>query len=107
MVRHLAAFGALAAAALTLGAGDASAAIRCQGPNQIINGEPLATPYCADAYLAVVARQYGVAVSGAEIRSNYNRKRRVCELIGNDIRVSSICAGLRPSDRGGRKLLLN
>jgi hypothetical protein len=107
MTRILAALGALAAAALALQAGSASAAIHCQGPSQIINGEPLPTPYCEDAYLAQVARQYGIGVSGAEIRASYNRKRHVCAVVGNDIRVSSICAGLRPSDRSGRKRILN
>ncbi len=77
----------------------AHAKIRCDGPYQIVAGSPLATPYCEDNYLAAVARGYGIGVSGAAIRHNYNTKQHVCHQIGHDIRVASICAGMRPEDR--------
>ena len=99
MTRTLIMLGVLSAAMAGIAAG---AAIRCQGPNQIIKGQGLLpTPYCEDAYLAEVARGYGVAVSAAAIRASYTRKTRVCELIGQDTRLTGICAGHRPADRRG------
>lgn len=107
MMRHVSAVALLAMAAALSGGGDASAKIRCVGPNQIVGGEPLSTPYCEDNHLAAVAREYGVAVSGSDIRANYNRKLRVCALIGNDIRVTNACGGLRPGDRRPDKRIFN
>lgn len=77
----------------------AEAAIRCVGPNQIINGHPHATPWCEDNYLARIARGYGMRVSNRAVRQNPHLKRQVCLSVGHDIRVSHICAGSRP-DRG-------
>ncbi len=80
-------------------ASTAEAKIRCDGPYQMSSGYPIRTPYCEDNYLAEVARGYGMAVSGAEIRHNYNAKKRVCQSIGHDTRVSQICIGARPEGR--------
>lgn len=77
----------------------AHAKIRCDGPYQIVGGSSLPTPYCEDNYLAAVARGYGIGVSGAAIRHNYNTKQHVCHQIGHDIRVANICSGMRPEDR--------
>lgn len=77
----------------------AEAKIRCDGPYQLVGGSTIATPYCEDNYLAAVARGYGIGVSGAAIRHNYNTKQHVCHQIGHDIRVANICSGLRPEDR--------
>ncbi|MEE9587108.1 MAG: hypothetical protein V3V97_03695 [Hyphomicrobiaceae bacterium] len=77
-----------------------SAAIQCQGPNQVIPGHGLLpTPYCGDQYLAQVAASHGRRVSGASIRRNINLKADVCLQVGNDIRVSQICQGYRIEDR--------
>ncbi len=103
MTRTLIMLGVLPLVMAGIATGPAAAAIRCQGPNQIINGEGLPTPYCEDAYLAQVARGYGVSVTAAAIRASYTRKTRVCELIGHDSRLSNICAGHRPADRRGGK----
>lgn len=71
----------------------AEAKIKCKGRYQVVKGHGhLATPYCADGYLAKVARSYGVRISAATIRHNPNRKAEVCTLVGNDIRVSDICS---------------
>jgi hypothetical protein len=72
---------------------DEAAAIRCEGRFQIVQGNPLSTPYCEDAYLATVARQYGMNVSGAAIRASETVKGQVCRLVGRDGRVSDICIG--------------
>jgi hypothetical protein len=68
-----------------------AAGIVCRESYQLVRGTQIATPYCADNYLARVAREYGVRVSNAEIRNNPNRKSEVCRLIGHDIRVSDNC----------------
>ena len=89
----------LLAAACFLGvaaaAGPASA-IDCEGNYQIQkNGNQIATPYCQDGYLAIVAREYGMRVSPDEIRYNPGEKRRVCRFIGEDNRVRSTCEPYR------------
>lgn len=98
--------GAIALATLALAhTQPAEARIRCNGPWQVTKhyGE-IGSLYCGDKYLAHVARySYGISVSFAMIRHNYNVKEEVCQQIGHDNRVSSICTGLRIHDRGGRK----
>ena len=91
---------ALAATALQVVAtGAAEAKIKCEGPYQLTGGYTIRTPYCEDNYLAYVARGYGIGISGAEVRHNYNAKKRVCQSIGHDSRVSQICIGARPEGR--------
>ena len=88
---------------VTAAAGPASA-IECQGNFQIQkNGSRIATPYCQDGYLAIVAREYGLRVSADTIRYNPTEKDSVCRLIGQDNRVSETCQGSRLFDKpGGR-----
>lgn len=76
----------------------AEARIECQNEFQIVQGSPIATPLCADRYLANVARGYGMRVAATDLH-NPSVKRRVCEFVGNDNRVYSICSGWRP-DQG-------
>jgi hypothetical protein len=99
MLRHATAIGSITASLLVLAA-PAHAGIVCNGSYQIVGGNEIATPYCADNYLAQVARKYGVRVTNSEIRNNPNRKHEVCRLIGHDIRVSDNCNDESP--RGGR-----
>lgn len=80
----------------------AEAAIRCNKGYQLVGGNEIATPYCQDEYLAVVARKYGVSTSGARIRNNPNHKREVCRLVGQDIRVQQTCVDSLPTGRGFR-----
>ncbi|MFM1814972.1 MAG: hypothetical protein RLZ98_1667 [Pseudomonadota bacterium] len=82
----------------------AEARIRCDGPWQIVNGRHIASPYCGDEYLARVARQYGMRVSGRALRRSFALKQETCQLVGRDNRVYDICTGFRnesDSDRGG------
>ena len=89
-----------AAFALTLSAVPAAAAIHCTPDGyQIVQGQPLSTPYCQDALLATVARQYGMKASAGSIRQNPNYKREVCRLVGQDIRVQSTCGEVNPNGR--------
>jgi hypothetical protein len=81
----------LAALPLLGASGPAEARIKCLKGDQIVNGAPLATPYCQDELVAVVARQHGVTVSANEIRNNPNTKRRVCAFVGRDIRLTTAC----------------
>ncbi len=74
--------------------------IRCKDGYQDVAGSMLATPYCQDALLAAVAREYGMPVSAARIRANPNYKREVCRFVGHDIRVSHHCPDETPGLRG-------
>ena len=77
-----------------------AAAIDCKSGFQRVQGSYLATPYCQDALLAVVAHQYGMKAAAAEIRENPNFKRHVCRLVGRDIRVQETCMEVNPNGRG-------
>ncbi|PPC85402.1 MAG: hypothetical protein CTY31_02845 [Hyphomicrobium sp.] len=74
----------------------AHAKIACEDGFQRVQGNWLATPYCQDALLGKVARQYGMKASDAHIRNNPNFKRHVCRLVGQDIRVRSTCLEANP-----------
>jgi hypothetical protein len=87
--------------ALMAGAATPAAAISCDGNFQVQrSGERIATPYCADANLAVVAREYGARTTAREMRWNPSEKARVCRFIGEDNRVRDTCAPYRDYDRG-------
>ncbi len=86
-----------AVAVVAVGTETGSAKIVCQGAFQIVDGQPIATPYCEDNNVAAVAREYGIHVSAREVRSNPGTKARVCRFIGHDNRVRSACAGYRDS----------
>jgi hypothetical protein len=83
------------------GAGPAEARIRCVDGNQIVNGVPLATPYCQDELVAQVARERGIKVSAAAIRQNPNLKRNVCQHVGRDNRIYIAC--IDANSVGGRR----
>lgn len=93
---------ALACAALFAAAmwSEPAAAIECRGGFQVVQGNLLATPYCQDALLANVARQYGFKTSAAAIRENPNHKREICRFVGRDIRVQENCITANPNGRG-------
>jgi hypothetical protein len=72
-------------------------AIQCQENYQIVNGQPISTPFCRDGYLAKVARGYGFKASAETIRNNPSRKEEICRYIGHDIRVQTACSEVSPS----------
>jgi hypothetical protein len=80
-------------------AGPAEARIKCVNGYQIVNGSPIATPYCQDELVAHVARGYGIKVSAATIRNNPNIKRDVCRNIGRDNRIFIACIDANPVGR--------
>jgi hypothetical protein len=91
---------AFAAIALGFAMTGPAAAIDCKNGYQLVQGSYLATPYCQDALLAAVARDYGMGATAAEIRANPNYKRRICRFIGQDIRVQENCQTINPNGRG-------
>ena len=83
-----------AAGTLAFGAGPASAAIKCDGPYQVMkNGQSISTPYCEDDYLTKVARGYGLRYTARQVRWDPSVKQRVCEVVGHDTRVRETCRG--------------
>jgi hypothetical protein len=73
-----------------------ASAIECEGNFQVMNdGNSIASPFCQDGYLAIVANEYGMDVSDRDIRSNYGDKERACRLVGDDIRVREACSQYR------------
>lgn len=67
--------------------GSASAAIKCDGDYQVVDGHEIATPYCGDNYTATVAQQYGLHVTKQEMRENPARRSEVRRMIGYDLRL--------------------
>jgi hypothetical protein len=103
LMRHsvmLAAAGAVAILAGSAISQPASAAIRCEGNFQITSQGPIATPYCEDNHLAIVAREHGMRVSASQIRHNVGIKEQVCRVVGHDIRVKNTCIPYMPESRG-------
>ena len=74
----------------------AVARIRCQGNFQISKYGPIATPYCEEEQIAIVAQSYGWHVSASEIHNNPLRKVYVCQILGGDVRLNGSCAGYGP-----------
>ena len=83
---------------------DAEARIQCNGAYQVQrSGAEIATPYCEDAYIAQVARGYGMRVSARSIRRNPNRKEEVCLAIGHDSRIYEYCQKYQRDSCSGRR----
>jgi hypothetical protein len=78
----------------------AAARGQCHGNFQISKYGPIATPYCEEEQIAIVARSYGWKVSGSEIHNDPLRKVYVCQILGNDVRLKGSCAGYGPDSRG-------
>ena len=102
MIRNILASAALASGMLMLAQGGAQAAITCDGNFQIVNGQPVGTPYCREMNLARVARSYGWKVSDQTIRYSESMKAQVCRAIGHDTRVQDICRQFQPSGGDNR-----
>ncbi len=78
----------------------AEAEIRCNKGYQLVQGTPLATPYCQDQYVAQVANEYGFKASPARVRQDPIFKQTLCRYIGQDIRIKESCQEVNPSGRG-------
>jgi hypothetical protein len=86
----------LGAGLLMLAHGGAQARILCDGNFQIVNGNPVSTPYCREANLAQVARTYGWRISLQDIRESESKKAQLCRAIGYDNRVQEVCSPYQP-----------
>ncbi|MBX9587842.1 MAG: hypothetical protein K2X43_00965 [Hyphomonadaceae bacterium] len=85
-------------AVLTAPSDGAQARIVCDGNFQIVQGRPIATPYCQEQNLARIARSYGMRASFDQIRASISVKGQVCRAIGHDIRVRETCQPYRIED---------
>jgi hypothetical protein len=88
---HLSFASVLVVASLLAALPSALAKPRCDGPYDLTGN--LRGCYCKSEYLAYVARDHGMRVTGAELRASYSRVIDVCQLIGNDNRVDTMCMG--------------
>ena len=74
----------------------AEARIQCRGNFQMSKYGPIATPYCEEENIAIVARTYGFNVTGKQVRSDPLKKVYLCQVIGGDVRLKGSCAGYGP-----------
>ena len=97
MYKSLATLGLITMSAGAIVSAPAQAKIHCQGSYQLIRGVGLhATPYCEIHNLYKVARRgYGISTSFAKLRNNVSERREVCQAIGHDARVYSVCIPYR------------
>ncbi len=87
--------GALLAVGLGL---PAEAKVVCKKGFQLVEGSPLATPYCQDQYVAEVALEYGFkAATPARVRQDPIYKQTLCRFIGQDIRIKQSCDEVNPA----------
>jgi len=80
---------AIAAMALLAAAEQSQARPRCDGPFSLDGS--LRARYCRSEYLARVAGDYGLHVSGAELRERRSVFQSTCQLIKHDPRAEEIC----------------
>ncbi len=78
----------------------AAAKIQCKGNFQVTKYGLIATPYCEEEQIAVVARSYGWKVTGAQVRNDPLTKVKLCQILGGDIRLKGSCAGYAPENYG-------
>jgi hypothetical protein len=88
--------GAVAALGAFATADPASARIECRGNFQMTKYGPIATPYCEEEQIAIVARTYGFKVTGSQVRNDPLKKVYLCQVIGGDVRLKGSCAGYGP-----------
>jgi hypothetical protein len=70
----------------------AAARIQCQDNFQVTKYGPIATPYCEEELIAIVAQSRGLLVSASEIHNDPLKKIHVCQVLGNDTRLKGSCA---------------
>lgn len=81
-------------------AGPAAARIECRGNFQVSKYGLIATPYCEEEQIALVARSYGQKVTGSQVRNDPLTKVYLCQTLGSDIRLKGSCAGYGPDAYG-------
>jgi hypothetical protein len=98
-ISGLAALAVVALVTITL-AELAAARIQCQGNFQISKYGPIATPYCEEEQIALVAQSYGWKVTAAEVHNNPLKKVYLCQVLGYNNRLKGSCAGYGPENYG-------
>ncbi len=78
----------------------ALARIECQGNFQISKYGPIATPYCEEEQIAIVAQSHGWKVTASEVHNNALKKVELCQILGYDNRLKGSCAGYGPDSFG-------
>jgi hypothetical protein len=68
-----------------------AARIQCQGNFQTTKYGPIATPYCEEEQIAIVAQSYGWHVSASQVRNDPLKKIYVCQVLGSDVRLKGSC----------------
>jgi|SRR5262249_4585844 len=74
----------------------ANAGVKCQGDFQVTKYGLIATPYCEEENIAVVAQSYGWTVTASQVRNDPLKKVYICQVLGRDIRLKGSCAGYSP-----------
>ena len=64
----------------------AISAPKCKDSYQLIKGQWIGTPYCADKWLSEIS-----GVSFKTLRNDPTERRRVCQMFGGDVKVRSVC----------------
>ena len=91
---------AVLATAILAAPDPAAARIECRGNFQMTKYGPIATPYCEERQIAIVARSYGVKVTDSQVRNDPLTKVYLCQTLGNDVRLKGSCAGYGPDSYG-------
>jgi hypothetical protein len=66
------------------------------GDFQITRFGPIATPYREEEVIAKVANSYGSRVSTAQVHNDPLTKVYICQTVGYDWRLQSVCSGYLP-----------
>ena len=62
-------------------------------PGQFLDHQygPIASPYCEEEQIAIVAQSYGWDVSASEVHNDPLKKVYVCTALGSDVRLKGSC----------------
>jgi hypothetical protein len=97
MLRELSVFGGSAVLLLAIGwTTPGFARVECKGDFQLTKDGLLATPYCEEENIAIVAQSYGWPVTGSQVRNNPLKTVYICQVLGSDIRLKGSYAGYSP-----------
>ena len=68
-----------------------AATIKCQGNFQLTKYGPIATPYCEEEQIALVAQSQGWHVSASEVHNDPLKKIEICTAFAGDARLKGSC----------------
>ena len=82
----------------------AIARVQCQGDFQVTNYGLIATPYCEEENIAVVAQSYGWQVTASQVHNNPLKKVYICQVLGRDIRLKGPVRAIVPTITGADRV---